>query len=181
LRAWRGRGLHREWPHGGRERGRVLFWKGIPFDLSASKVFTNTQRTVAGAPLVSVLDTIGNPISWRGRGSIGFISGPFSATLMGNYVGPYTNDRPISILGVVQPVSRVSSWTTFDLNLSVDFPRGDERYSFMNGVRLGVTVTNLFDSQPPVVRSTMSGNSSIDLFTHNAFGRFFQIQLTKAF
>jgi len=151
------------------------------FDLSASKIFSNTQRTVAGAPLVSVLDTIANPISWRGRGSIGFASGPFSATLMGNYVGSYTNDKPITILGVVQPVSRVGSWTTFDLNLSVGFPRGDDRYSVMNGMRLGVTVTNLFDKEPPLVQSSMSGSSSIDLFTHNALGRFFQVQLTKAF
>ncbi|HWJ68712.1 MAG TPA: TonB-dependent receptor [Sphingobium sp.] len=151
------------------------------FDLSVSKIFTNTQRTVAGAPLVDVLDTIGNPISWRGRGNIGFIRGPFSATLMGNYVGPYTNDKPITILGAIQPISRVGAWTTFDLNLSLGFPRGEERYSVMNGVRLGVTITNLFDKAPPIVQSGMSGNSSIDLFTHNALGRFFQLQLTKAF
>jgi len=151
------------------------------FDLAASKIFTNTQRTVAGAPLVSVLDTIGNPVSWRGRGSIGFLTGRFSATLMGNYVGAYTNDKPISILGTVQPVSKVGSWTTFDLNLSLNFPRGDDRYSFLSGTRIGVTVTNLFESQPPQVQSTVSGNSSIDLFTHNAMGRFFQLQLSKAF
>ncbi|MBO9669170.1 MAG: TonB-dependent receptor [Sphingobium sp.] len=151
------------------------------FDVSASKVFKNVQRTVEGAPLVSVLDTIGNPISWRGRGSLGFMSGPFSATLMGNYVGPYTNDKPITIQGVTQPVSKVGSWMTFDLSLSVSFGRDDDRYSFLKGTRLGVTVTNLFEKEPPVVQSTTSGNSSIDLFTHNAFGRYFQIQLSKAF
>ncbi|MBO9576941.1 MAG: TonB-dependent receptor [Sphingobium sp.] len=151
------------------------------FDLSASKVFKNVQRTVAGAPLISILDTIGNPISWRGRGSLGFMSGPFSATLMGNYVGSYTNDKPITIQGVTQPVSKVGSWMTFDLNLSVNFGRDDDRYSFLKGTRLSATVTNLFGSEPPIVQSTMSGNSSIDLFTHNALGRFFQIQLTKAF
>ena len=151
------------------------------FNLSASKVFSNTQRLVDGAPLISVLDTIANPVSMRARGSVGFMSGPFSATLMGSYVGPYTNDKPISIQGVTQAVSRVGAWTTFDLNLSVSFPKDEERYSFMQGTRLGVTVTNLFESQPPMVQSTMSGNSSIDLFTHNAMGRFFQIQLTKAF
>ena len=85
------------------------------------------------------------------------------------------------VLNVTQPVTRVGSWTTFDLNLSVAFPKGEDRYSFMNGMRLGATVSNLFESEPPLVQSTMSGNSSIDLFTHNAMGRFFQIQLTQAF
>lgn len=51
----------------------------------------------------------------------------------------------------------------------------------MNGARLGITVTNLFNSEPPIVQSTMSGNNSIDLFTHNANGRFFQLQVTRAF
>lgn len=150
-------------------------------NLSASKIFTNTQRTIAGAPMVSVLDTIGNPVSWRGRGGLTYATGPLALTLFGNYIGPYTNDKPISLLGVVQPISRVGSWTTFDFNIGLNFTRDDKRWSFMQGLRLNVSVSNLFDNDPPIVESTVSGNSSIDLFTHNAFGRTMQIQLTKAF
>jgi len=150
-------------------------------NLSASKIFTNTQRTVAGAPMVDVLDTIGNPVSWRGRGGLTYSTGPLAVTLFGNYVGPYTNDKPISILGAVQPESRVGSWTTFDFNIGFNFPRDEEKWSFLQGLRLNLSVTNLFDKAPPIVESTVSGNSSIDLFTHNAFGRSMQIQLSKAF
>jgi iron complex outermembrane receptor protein len=136
---------------------------------------------VAGAPMIDVLDTIGNPISLRGRGNITYSTGPLSVTLFGNYVGPYTNDKPISIQGVVQPIRHVPSWTTFDLNVSFAFPGDDARWSFMRGVRVGVTVTNLFDREPPIVQSSVSGNSSIDLYTHNAFGRYAQLQITKSF
>jgi len=154
---------------------------GFAFNLSANKLFTSQQRTVAGAPMVSVLDTIGNPVSWRGRGGLTWSNGPLAVTLFGNYVGAYTNDKPISILSVVQPVSRVSSWTTFDLNIGFNFQRSDARWSFMRGVRLNLSVTNLFDRAPPIVESTVAGNSSIDLSAHNAFGRILQVQLSKAF
>lgn len=151
------------------------------FNLSVSKIFHDEQRTTEGQPLTSVLDTIGNPVSWRGRGGVTYAKGPLSLTLFGNYIGSYTNNAPITIQGVTQPVSRVGSWTTFDLNIGVHLPRGDDHWSFANGVEFNLSVTNILDTAPPIVESTFSGNSSIDLFTHNAFGRVFQLQMTKAF
>jgi iron complex outermembrane receptor protein len=151
------------------------------FNLGASKIFTDTQRTVAGAPMISVLDTIGNPISWRGRGNVTWTNGPVSASLFGNYVGPYTNNQPISIQGVVQPIVRIPSWTTFDLNIAYSFDRHDARWALMRGVRIGLSVNNLFGNEPPIVESALSGSSSIDLFAHNANGRTMQFQVTKAF
>jgi iron complex outermembrane receptor protein len=154
------------------------------FNLGVNKILTNEERTVAGAPMIEALDTIGDPISWRGRGSVSFQSGPFSATLFGNYVGSYLNDQPITLRasGARLPQVEVPSWTTFDLNLSYTLPRGEDRWSFTDGVRLSLTVSNLFASDPPVVLSTLTGgSSSIDFFAHNAFGRSVQISATKAF
>ena len=73
------------------------------------------------------------------------------------------------------------SWTTFDLNLTFAFLQGQERWGFMQGTRISFTVTNLFDNDPPIVLSTANGNSSIDLYAHNAFGRSMQIALTRSF
>jgi outer membrane receptor protein involved in Fe transport len=140
------------------------------------------RRGVADQPF-GQLDTVGDPISWRGRGSVTYNNGPFTATMFGNYIGSYVNDLPITLSGAAAPLpeSRIPSWTTFDLSLSFAYPRGEERWGFMRGVRLGLTVNNLFGSEPPIVLSTASGNSSIDLFTHNAFGRSMQASVTKAF
>lgn len=154
------------------------------FNLSINKILTNEERTVEGAPMIAALDTIGDPISWRGRGSVMFRRGPFSATLFGNYIGSYLNDQPLTLreTGTTLPQAKVPSWTTFDLNLSFTLPPGADRWSFTDGVRLGVTVNNLFANEPPIVFSTLTGgSSSIDLFAHNALGRSVQVSLTKSF
>ncbi|WP_428027873.1 TonB-dependent receptor domain-containing protein [Altererythrobacter sp.] len=154
------------------------------FNVSVNKILTNEERTVENAPMISALDTIGDPISWRGRGSVSFQNGPFSATLFGNYIGSYLNDQPITLreTGEQLPQARVPSWTTFDLNLSYTLPRGADRWSFSDGIRFSVTVSNLFDNDPPIVLSTLTGgSSSIDLIAHNAFGRSVQVSLTKSF
>ncbi|AJP71179.1 TonB-dependent receptor domain-containing protein [Sphingomonas hengshuiensis] len=152
-------------------------------NVSVSHILKNAEATVAGSPLVSRLDTVGDPISWRGRSSLTYNRGAFTTSLFGNYVGSYTNDLPITLSGASAPLpqSRVPSWTTFDLNLTFAYPRGEERWSFMRGVRLSFAVTNVFGSEPPIVLSTANGNSSIDLYAHNAYGRSMQFSLTKAF
>lgn len=153
------------------------------FSVSVSHILKNAEATVAGSPLVSRLDTVGDPISWRGRSSATYSNGPFTASLFGNYVGGYVNDLPITLSGAAAPLpeTRIPSWTTFDLNLSFAYPQGAERWDFMRGVRLGLSVTNLLGTAPPIVLSTANGNSSIDLFAHNPFGRSMQVSLTKAF
>jgi iron complex outermembrane receptor protein len=154
------------------------------FNVSVNKILNNRERTVEGAPMIDALDTIGDPISWRGRASVMFQTGPFAATLFGNYVGSYLNDRPITLraTGEQLPEAKIPSWTTFDLNLSYTIPPGENRWSFTDGLRLSATINNLFANDPPVVLSTISGgSSSIDFFAHNALGRSVQLSLTKSF
>ena len=67
----------------------------LGFNASVNHIIRNVESTVEGSPLVSRLDGVGDPISWRGRGSVTYNTGPFTATLSGNYVGSYTNDLPI--------------------------------------------------------------------------------------
>lgn len=151
------------------------------FNLNATHLFQNDAVLVAGAPAQSNLDEVGQPISWRGRGSLSWSKGPLSLSFFGNYVGSYRNNAPLTIAGVLQPETDVPAWVTFDLSASVAFPKMEERWAFMRGVRLGVSITNLFDNAPPIVNSALFGSSSIDLSAHNAWGRFMQVQLTKAF
>jgi iron complex outermembrane receptor protein len=155
------------------------------FNLNANinKIFNNKVRQNIGDPLVTRLDTIGNPISLRGRGGIGYSTGPFSANLFANYVGSYTNDQPITLVGAAapEPISRVPSYTTFDLSLALSFPRMQPRWEWLSGVRLGVTITNVFDKDPPIVQSVLTGGQSIDPFAHGVMGRYMQFSLTKTF
>lgn len=152
-------------------------------NLGASHILSNREALVAGAPLVTRLDTVGDPISWRGRGSVSYSTGPLALTLFGNYVGSYLNNRPITLVGAAAPLpqTRIPSWTTFDLNVAFSFVESEKDWAFLKNVRISLNVSNLFDKEPPIVLSQTSGNSSIDLFAHNPFGRSMQISVTKAF
>jgi iron complex outermembrane receptor protein len=153
---------------------------GFTLTGSVTKILNNTEILGPAAPVNSALDTIGDPISLRARGSLNYVRGVFFSSLFVNHIGKYRNDLPITIQGVQQPQADIPSWTTFDLNLGVAFPDGG-RWSFMRNTRLSATVTNLFNKAPPIVFSTLYGSSSIDLQAHNAYGRYFQLQLSKAF
>ncbi|MBT0668181.1 TonB-dependent receptor [Novosphingobium profundi] len=156
----------------------------IPTDLgtfllggSFTKILKNEQQLAPGLPTFDALDRINYPVSFRARGNLGYLNGPFSATLYMNHVGGYLNDQPITIQNVVQPNSQVPSWTTFDLSIGFAFD-DDARWDFMRGVRFSTTVQNLFDADPPIV---LSGQSAIDMRNANPYGPIVQFSLTKAF
>ncbi|WP_164549801.1 TonB-dependent receptor domain-containing protein [Altericroceibacterium xinjiangense] len=151
------------------------------FDLGANVnlILNSTQVTTLGGPEVDILDTLGNPISVRGRGNIGYRQGIVFATLFANYTGGYSNNQPLSVLGVIQPETEIGSWTTFDLSVGVNLP--EDSWRALGGTRVSLNVTNLFDNDPPVVLTSGIEDSSIDLYAHNALGRFVQLQVTKAF
>ncbi|MET0245901.1 MAG: TonB-dependent receptor [Sphingomonas sp.] len=142
-----------------------------------TKILKNEQRQAPGLPAFDALDRINYPISFRARGNLGYVRGPFSANLFVNHVGGYLNDQPITIRNVIQPNSEVPSWTTFDLNLGLSFGE-DARWSFMRGTRLSATIQNLFDAKPPIV---LSGGSAIDMRNANPYGPIVQLALTKTF
>lgn len=130
----------------------------------------NQQLTATSAP-VDVVDTVGNPIDLRVRGRATWNKGGFGAALFVNYADGYRNLT-------VTPAQRVSSWTTFDLNLSYSFQQPSGPFK---GLRVALNASNLFDSDPPYV-SYVVGTLAVGFDGENAnpMGRFVALQVTKS-
>jgi iron complex outermembrane receptor protein len=88
-----------------------------------------------------------------------------------NYLDGYRNTA-------VMPVERVSSWTTVDLQVGYDLPvpRGP-----LHGTRLALSVTNLFDRDPPYVNNPTSFSAiGYDSDNANPIGRLVAFQVIKS-
>lgn len=146
------------------------------FNLNATKILKNDLQVVPSGPFTDALDVMNQPISLRGRGSITWQRGMFTVSPSVNVVGSYTNNLPITVNGVLQPVRKVPRWTTTDLLVALDL---DGAGAMAKGLRGSLTVRNVFDKDPPVVLSA-NGNA-FDPQGANPFGRIATLQLTKSF
>jgi iron complex outermembrane receptor protein len=150
------------------------FWN---VGFSASKILTNEEQIVSGTAMNDVLDRIGRPNDLRARANINWGRGSWNAMLSANYVDSYLNDRPIVVNNVPLPQSEVPTWTTVDLNVGYSVPQ-NAGWSALEGVRVGATIQNLLDRDPPTVLSGTTGN---DAQMHNPLGRIWQFSVTKRF
>ncbi len=157
--------------------------------LNVNKIFSIEETLVAGGPMTTPdpLGRIYMPLDFRARGNFRWRRGPFSANLTIHYLPEYTNDigfiriyEPPTANDPQGPTVEIDSWTTADLSLSYDI-RDNESMGFLNGVRLGLNITNITDEDAPIVLSGTSLNTSYDGRAHNPYGRTFNIQLTKRF
>lgn len=106
----------------------------ITLDGSASYVLSYESQTTPTALVREVVDLIGYPVRLRSRIGAGWSRGDWSADLHWNHVGDY-RDR----LG-----ARIDAWNTADLQAGWSPATG-----VLNGLRLALTIQNLFDRTPP--------------------------------
>ncbi|WP_294298395.1 TonB-dependent receptor [uncultured Sphingomonas sp.] len=150
-----------------------------------TKILSNKTQIVSTGPVIDGRDLINYPVSARGRGNITWNTGPLTVSPAVNYVGPYSNNLPIAVNGLVQPISRVRSWTTFDLTVAVDFDKLDSA-AWAKGLNLALNIRNITDKDPPVVLSS-NGNANagtlyaIDTQNANPYGAVATLQITKSF
>ena len=143
---------------------------------SFTKILHNWTQIVAGGPVIDGRDIINYPVSLRGRGSFTWHTGPLTVTPAFDYVGPYTNNLPIAVNGVTQPITRIHSWTTFDLTASFNF---DGMAPWSKGLNVSLNIFNITDKAPPIVLSA-NGNA-MDTQNANPFGTIATLQITKKF
>jgi iron complex outermembrane recepter protein len=145
------------------------------FDLRAmvTIVLNENAQYVAGAPVVSRLNTLGYPVAWRGRGGVTWMDGPWVANLFMNYVGSYKNTTPLN----TTVSTHVSDWITFDAGVTYTFD--SSLWKNLEDTRLSLNAQNLFDRSPPLVLT--NGYSSFDPEKANIFGRILTVQFTKNF
>ncbi len=133
--------------------------------VDVAKILTVERQGAPGLPVIDVLDTIGNPVDLRVRGSLNWNLGPWSANAFVNYVDSYRNTA-------VTPNVQVDSWTTYDLTASYRFEGG-----LADGVRVSVNAINVFDEDPPVA---INGTFSWDSQNASALGRFVSFEISKS-
>ena len=131
-----------------------------------------------GVPF-SVLNRSGahGSIAFQMRGHVGWNYENYGAQLFMNYTGGYQNWNSPDVALVLDPTTlnpvsggdRVSSNTTFDLNLTYDFRDG-----YVGDDQLSLTFRNMFDTRPPYDSSTAGYNAVIA----SPLGRFITIGFT---
>jgi iron complex outermembrane receptor protein len=134
--------------------------------LDIAKILTVDRQGAPGTPVVDVLDTFGNPVDLRVRGSLGWHMDGWSANAFANYTDSYLNTA-------ITPNVMVDSLTTYDLTASYQF----EGEGWTDGVRVSVNALNVFDEDPPIV---LNGTVSWDSQAASAIGRFISFEISKS-
>lgn len=143
---------------------------------SFTKILHNKTQVVAGGTTIDGRNIINYPVSLRGRGSFTWHTGPLTVSPAFDYIGPYTNNLPIAVNGVTQPITRIHSWTTFDLTAAFNF---ESLAPWGKGLNIALNIRNITNKQPPVV---LSGNgNAMDTQNANPFGTIANLQITKRF
>ena len=97
--------------------------------------------------------------------------------MFANYTGPFVNNQARDAINAILPNEKVPSYTTFDLNLgySTDFAK---RTSPLKNLRFSITIQNLFNDKPPLVRQA----EKVIADAHGIpFGRTAAFQITAGF
>lgn len=134
-------------------------------------------QALATAPGVSLVNTFGEPLKWKGRGALRWGKWGFTSMLSVNYVNSYENT-------LFTPAVPISSWVTEDVYLGYDFGKAQSSYALRN-LRLAVTIQNLTNRQPPYATlpplNLLPGQHPVPYDSANAspLGRLIAVQLTK--
>lgn len=149
---------------------RLPFYEGgAEFGISGSYLIDFRQKLTADAPSIALVDTIGNPPDLRLRGRATMSSGGIGAAVFANYVDGYANNASAT-------ATPVDSWLTIDLQLRYE----TESDFVVPGVSLALSITNLFDRDPPRT-AYLLGTTTIGYDVENAspLGRIVALQLSK--
>lgn len=123
------------------------------------------------APFVDRLNEANYPLRFRARGQIGWQNETFSGTVAVNYSNPYDNT-----IGTIQPIQRVSAFTTVDLTLGYNL---STMGGALKGLNLSVSAVNLFDRSPPFAAVGLS--QVFDSTVANPIGRLVAFTVRKKF
>lgn len=124
------------------------------------------------APTSEQVNTLYRPIDLRLRGNVSWSGNGFTAFTAVNYTDGYRNNIDPDVANTIE------SWTTVDLTFAYD--TGNRFGSRLaDSLRLGISITNLLDEDPPFVATEDGLN--FDTANANPYGRQFTVTLSKAF
>lgn len=129
----------------------------------------STQRLTRDLPEVQLAGTIFNPPKVRARGTVRFESGAFKISSSLNYTGALNDERfPSS--------ERIAPSATLDLAASYDVVPRTGRDP---GLTISLTINNVFDNEPEVIRTTGPTDTPYDSTNFSPIGRFVAIGIRR--
>ena len=146
------------------------------FGAAATKMLSFEEKVFASAPPTTKLDVVLYPADLKIRSYVGVNKDRWSARLNLNYIDDY--DNPFD---PADPT--IDEWYTVDVVVSYEFPT--EGSGFLSGLRLGLTVQNMFDEDPPFVSVGTTSDISLtnptgyDPSNASPLGRFIDFQISK--
>lgn len=139
--------------------------------LNGTYTFAQEHQITATAPVLDVVNTVGNPLHLRWAAHLSWSSRRWTAQTNVNYSGAYRDPGSI-------PVRGVDSWTTVDLNLGYGLDGGQ---GWLANTQCNLGVNNLFGQKPPFVNQfdVFSGNFGYDTANGSLLGRQISLQIVK--
>jgi outer membrane receptor for ferrienterochelin and colicin len=141
------------------------------FDLNVTHLQEILTSLTSTSTTFDQIDTYNQPLDWRGRMLANWQRGGMNTSVAVNYADDYIN----SSFGDDRPIG---SWTTVDFNLGYDFS-GRTRSSLLDGSKLSLSVSNLFDKDPPRASTPFFFDIGFDVFNADALGRFVTLRYNK--
>ncbi|MGH8327920.1 MAG: TonB-dependent receptor domain-containing protein, partial [Steroidobacteraceae bacterium] len=131
------------------------------------------QRTIGSEPEALISGTLFNPPSFKGRGTATWNSHGWGISAAYNYVNSEKDESSI-------PAVHIGSWSTVDVQLSYEF--NAESGALLQGLKLRLSVQNLFDRDPPFVAASSTAYPGLGYDSTNAspFGRFISADVSKS-
>jgi iron complex outermembrane receptor protein len=134
--------------------------------------------TQAAEDLVNVFSAVGSPMRFKGRATVSWQKGGWSANGFVNYTNGYNIPRTSIPATAPAKYLKVASHTTVDATLSYQF-QDDGPWSIAKGVTVQLSAQNLFDNQAPF----MINNGTVPLLFDNSnaspIGRIIAFQISK--
>ncbi|WP_454883001.1 TonB-dependent receptor domain-containing protein [Sphingomonas oryzagri] len=138
--------------------------------LSGSATYlVSHQRLTAEQPLLALAGTLYNPPHFRARAGTVWTHAAFTISAFINYTGGVRDNRTVPAVGV-------RSMTTFDINGRYAPGR---LFGSVSGVELGLSVENLFNRAPGIIRNTPAYQQPYDSTNYSPVGRLVALDIRK--
>jgi outer membrane receptor protein involved in Fe transport len=131
---------------------------------NASRLLEFSRSANPALPSVEVLNTIFNPIDWRGRAGVSLANEHWSGAFALNYANSYRDT-------LSTPNRDIDAWITYDARLAYRLS-GDDR----GGTELALDVRNLTDEDPPFANNPLG--VGFDTLNASPMGRVIMAQVT---
>ena len=144
----------------------------ITVGANASYLIDYIGRVSDSALSSEQINILYRPVDFKVRGNLSWTKNGFTAFAAFNYVDGYRDNIDSSI------ANGIDAWTTVDLSLAYDTGNRFDN-PFTDDIRIGFSVTNLFDNDPPFAITPFGIN--FDTANANPFGRQINFTISKKF